>query len=350
MRGSAVTAYNSINSISVADCETPQKCIKTALAGFLSNTILLQRVSTITESIKTAAETAIEAEIDSGVEPVLSKAAALYVVATPIGNLGDISPRAIEVLCDVAVIAAEDTRHSQRLMQHIGCNTPMMSLHDHNERSRVEQLVARIQRGDSVALISDAGTPLISDPGFQLVRACRAASVRVVPVPGACAAIAALSAAGLPSDRFTFEGFLPSTGAARRKTLQALIDDPRTLLFYESPHRIGTSLQDMADVFGPREACFGRELTKRHESIRSGTLDELAALFANDKEPNKGEFVVMVSGQSKQQNDLDVSADALLKALLAELPPSKAVKVAVKLTGLPRAELYERAQELNDRS
>lgn len=331
MRGSVVTAYNSVS--------------------IMQTIVAFESASTATDTRKFIITDLTDASLssdslDSNTEV---RASALYVVATPIGNLGDLSPRAADILSGVALIAAEDTRHSQRLIQHIGSTVPMISLHDHNERSRVDQVITRIQQGASVALISDAGTPLISDPGFQLVRACRAAGVRVVPIPGACAAITALSAAGLPSDRFSFEGFLPSTSSARRKTLQSLIDDSRTLVFYESPHRIGNSLQDMAEVFGSRDACFGRELTKRHESIRSGKLEALAALFANDEEPAKGEFVVMVGGQTEPQNDLGVSADAILSALLAELPPSKAVKVAVKLTGLPRAELYERAQTLNDR-
>ena len=289
----------------------------------------------------------IDSEIDLNVSTGVA-AGTLYVVATPIGNLGDLTPRAIDTLASVSLIAAEDTRHSQRLMQHADISTPMISLHDHNERQRVDQLVGKLRAGASIALISDAGTPLVSDPGFQLVRGCHEAGLRVSPVPGACAAIAALSAAGLPSDRFTFEGFLPASTGARKKQLAALKREPRTMVFYESPHRIVSSLTDMVDVFGAdRQASVGREMTKRHESVNVCTLSELAARFADGHEPSKGEFVVMVSGADAGEAATDVDSERLLTLLLAELPPSKAVKLAVKLTGQPRAALYALAQEMS---
>ncbi|HHO68310.1 MAG TPA: 16S rRNA (cytidine(1402)-2'-O)-methyltransferase, partial [Gammaproteobacteria bacterium] len=206
--------------------------------------------------------------------PVSSESApaagTLFVVATPIGNLGDMTPRGVEVLQQADLIAAEDTRHSRRLAEHFGIATPMLALHEHNERSVAARLVERLRQGESIALISDAGTPLISDPGYQLVRAAREAGVPVVPVPGASALVAALSVAGLPTDRFVFEGFLPPRQAARRKRLEALKDEPRTLVFYESSHRIVDSLNDLKDVFGPgRQALLARELTKAFETTLS---------------------------------------------------------------------------------
>jgi 16S rRNA (cytidine1402-2'-O)-methyltransferase len=205
----------------------------------------------------------------------------LYVVATPIGNLDDISARAIHVLGHVARIAAEDTRHSARLLQHLGINTPLVAVHDHNEAGRVQSLINQLLAGDDIALISDAGTPLISDPGYRLVAAAHEASVRVVPIVGACAAIAALSAAGLPSDRFSFEGFLSAKTTARQVQLQALVNETRTLIFYEAPHRILECVQDMCAIFGEqRRVVLARELTKTFETIKQMTLAELCVLLS----------------------------------------------------------------------
>lgn len=266
----------------------------------------------------------------------------LWVVATPIGHLDDLTLRAAEVLCRVAVIAAEDTRHSAPLLARIGSSAATVALHEHNEREQCERLVERMQAGADVALISDAGTPLISDPGFRLVRAARAAGLVVSPVPGACAAIAALSVAGLPSDRFVFEGFLPPKSSARRERLQALAAEPRTLIFYESSHRIEESIADLAAVFGPaREGVIARELTKRFETILAAPLGELAERVATDADQRRGEFVVLVAGAQDEQADAVLAEGRRVFALLsAELPPARAAKLAAAITGAPRKALY----------
>ncbi|PZQ16446.1 MAG: 16S rRNA (cytidine(1402)-2'-O)-methyltransferase [Rhodanobacter denitrificans] len=266
----------------------------------------------------------------------------LWVVATPIGHLDDLTLRAAEVLRRVAVIAAEDTRHSAPLLARIGSSAATVALHEHNEREQCERLVERMQAGADVALISDAGTPLISDPGFRLVRAARAAGLVVSPVPGACAAIAALSVAGLPSDRFVFEGFLPPKSSARRERLQALVAEPRTLIFYESSHRIDESIADLAAVFGPaREGVIARELTKRFETILAAPLGELAARVATDADQRRGEFVVLVAGAQDEQADAVLAEGRRVFALLSsELPPARAAKLAAAITGAPRKSLY----------
>ncbi|MCW4454211.1 16S rRNA (cytidine(1402)-2'-O)-methyltransferase [Flavobacterium sp. MXW15] len=271
----------------------------------------------------------------------MSSAATLYVVATPIGNLGDLTPRAQEVLRTVAAICAEDTRRSGQLLSHFGINKPLLALHDHNEEAIAERIVARLLGGESLAMVSDAGTPLVSDPGFRLVRAARAAGVRVSPVPGACAAIAALSVAGLPSDRFVFEGFLPAKAAARRERLQRLAGETGTLVFYESSHRISESLADMAGAFGPeRPAVVARELTKLFETVLDGTLAQLQAQVDADDNQRKGEFVVMVQGAGDDA-DAQLAEGRRVYAKLAEhLPPSTAAKLAAELTGAPRKALY----------
>ncbi|MEW5834584.1 MAG: 16S rRNA (cytidine(1402)-2'-O)-methyltransferase [Pseudomonadota bacterium] len=265
----------------------------------------------------------------------------LWVVATPIGHRDDISARAIRTLRDVAVIAAEDTRHSRPLLQHYGIDTPLVALHEHNEREVVDGLVRRMTEGESVALISDAGTPLISDPGFRLVRAARAAGVRCVPVPGACAAIAALSVAGLPSDRFVFEGFLPPKAAARRARLQELAGEGRTLIFYESSHRVAESLADMRDAFGAqREAVLARELTKLFETVLGEPLGELAARVAADPDQQRGECVVLVAGRGEEVDARLAEGERVFAILREELPPAKAAKLAAAISGAPRKLLY----------
>jgi 16S rRNA (cytidine1402-2'-O)-methyltransferase len=266
----------------------------------------------------------------------------LWVVATPIGHRDDLSARAIDSLRKVAVIAAEDTRHSRPLLVHHGIDTALIALHEHNERDAVDAIVRRLTAGDSVALISDAGTPLISDPGFRLVRAARAAGIRCIPVPGACAAIAALSVAGLPSDRFVFEGFLPPKAAARRSRMQELADDPRTLIFYESSHRVAESLADMRDIFGAaREAVLARELTKMFETVLGEPLAELAARVAGDPDQQRGECVILVAGRGEETDAKLAEGRRIFAILRDELPPAKAAKLAAAISGAPRKLLYE---------
>jgi len=266
----------------------------------------------------------------------------LWVVATPIGHRDDLSARAIETLRAVAVIAAEDTRHSRPLLVHHNIDTPLIALHDYNERDAVDAIVRRMIAGDSVALISDAGTPLISDPGFRLVRAARAAGIRCIPVPGACAAIAALSVAGLPSDRFVFEGFLPAKAAARRSRLQELAGDARTVIFYESSHRVAESLADMRDIFGAtREAVLARELTKMFETVLGEPLAELAARVAADPDQQRGECVLLVAGRGEEADAKLAEGRRIFAILREELPPAKAAKMAAAITGAPRKLLYE---------
>ena len=272
----------------------------------------------------------------------------LYVVATPIGNLDDMSVRALRVLKDVALIAAEDTRHSIRLLQHFGIQTPLAPCHEHNERDEGGKFLARLQAGEDVALISDAGTPLISDPGYHLVRQVRAAGVQVVPVPGACALIAALSAAGLPSDRFIFEGFLPAKVAGRRARLELLKEEPRTLIFYEAPHRILECLQDMEAVFGPeRNALLARELTKTFETLKGLPLAQLRQFVEADSNQQRGECVVIVAGWEAPTGDEAVSADAqrVLDLLLEEMPLKRAASLAAQITGVRKNLLYQLALE-----
>ncbi|WP_115292262.1 16S rRNA (cytidine(1402)-2'-O)-methyltransferase [Ectopseudomonas mendocina] len=272
----------------------------------------------------------------------------LYVVATPIGNLDDISARALRILRDVALIAAEDTRHSARLLQHFGIETPLAACHEHNEREQGGRFLARLQAGEDVALISDAGTPLISDPGYHLVRQARAAGFAVVPVPGACALIAALSAAGLPSDRFIFEGFLPAKATGRRARLEQVHEEPRTLIFYEAPHRILECLQDMRDVFGgDRPALLARELTKTFETLQGLPLAELCDWVAADSNQQRGECVVVVAGWQAPEGEEAVSAEALrvLDLLMAEMPLKRAAALAAEITGVRKNLLYQVALE-----
>lgn len=265
----------------------------------------------------------------------------LHVVATPIGNLSDLTPRALETLRTVDAICAEDTRRSGQLLSHFGLSTPLLALHEHNEEAIAARIVARLQQGQSLALVCDAGTPLVSDPGYRLVRAARAAGIRVSPIPGACAAIAALSVAGLPSDRFVFEGFLPARPSARREHLRTLVSEPRTLVFYESSHRIAESLADLVAVFGAqRPAAIARELTKLFETVLDGELAALLAQVEADQNQRKGEFVVMVQGAAADA-DARLAEGRRVHALLKDhLPPSTAAKLAAEITGAPRKALY----------
>jgi 16S rRNA (cytidine1402-2'-O)-methyltransferase len=274
---------------------------------------------------------------------------ALFLVATPIGNLGDISSRALQTLQNVDIIAAEDTRHSKRLLQHFAIDTPMIAYHEHNEDQQTPQLIARLQRGQSVALISDAGTPLISDPGYRLVRAALDQQIRVVPVPGPCAAITALSVSGLPSDSFVFEGFPPAKQGARVNYLQTLQTERRTLIFYVSCHRVTDTLRDMRDVLGgQRQAVLARELTKTYETIRKATLDQLAAWVINDSDQQKGEIVMLIEGAREHDSGTQAFHQNLLEVLVDELPVKQAVAIASKVTGLNKNELYRRALAIKE--
>ncbi len=273
----------------------------------------------------------------------------LYIVATPIGNLADLSPRAQAILTQVKYIAAEDTRHTGQLLRSFNIQTPLLALHDHNERDETEKLLARLHEGASIALVSDAGTPLISDPGFYLIRAAHQHGFDVRAIPGPCAAIAALSVAGLPADRFCFEGFLPVKSNARQIALEALLHEPRTLIFYEAPHRIQACLTTMCTVFGAdREAALVKELTKTFETIRHGRLPELLAWLVADPLHCKGEFVILIQGyDAKELNNGSEEQDRILKILLNDLPLKQAVQLASKLTGAPKNALYERALSFN---
>ena len=278
-----------------------------------------------------------------------TEAGAFYVVATPIGNLEDITQRALRVLGSVDVILAEDTRHSARLLQHFGIETPLVALHEHNERRMIPRVLARLARGESMALIADAGTPLISDPGYQLVRALRLEGIRIVPLPGPCALICALSVSALPTDRFAFEGFLPVKRTARVRQLERLSDETRTLVFFEAPHRIEATISDMINVFGPqRQATIARELTKVFETVHSATLEELRDWFEQTPERRKGEFVVLVQGNdSRSLRATSCDEEWTLKVLLDELPLRKAVSTAARLTGQKKNRLYARALALS---
>ncbi len=267
----------------------------------------------------------------------------LYVVATPIGNLEDITQRALTTLKEVQLVAAEDTRHTAHLLNHYGITTPRFSLHEHNERERTKRLLALLHKGKSVALVSDAGTPLISDPGYLLVAEARKQGIPVVPIPGPSALIAALSVAGLPSDRFCFEGFLPAKSTARRKRLEALSSESRTLIFYESPRRIQATLQQMCELFGAgRKAVVARELTKRFETVHCGSLAELSAWAATEGELIKGELVLLVHGAERRSKRKQLDAEsARIAGLLAEaLPPRQAAELAARITGEKKNQLY----------
>lgn len=271
----------------------------------------------------------------------------LYIVPTPIGNLGDMTERALNVLRHCQAIAAEDTRHSGQLMQHLGIKQELFALHEHNERQKAGQVIERLQRGDNIALISDAGTPLISDPGYVLVQQCRAAGITVTALPGACAFVTALSGAGLPTDRFCFEGFLPAKPQQRRKALQALADETRTLVFYESPHRIVDTLADLATEFGgERTMVMARELTKQFETYLSGTIAEVQQQVLADSNQQRGEMVLMISGaEAAAEADVNPAAMKTLNLLRKELPLKKAAALAAEIHGARKNTLYQLALE-----
>jgi len=280
----------------------------------------------------------------SGIEP-----RTLYIVATPIGNLADISARAQRILGEVNFIAAEDTRHSTRLLRALEISTPLLALHEHNEAAKAPALVERLLQGETAALISDAGTPLVSDPGYRLVRAAQDAGIAVRTVPGASAPLAALSIAGLATDRFAFEGFLPARKAARQSRLNELADEPRTLILFEAPHRLAAMLADCAACVGAdREATLARELTKVHESCQRAPLGELARRVAEGKEPARGECVVLIAGAPVKNAEHEAQSEPLLAALIAEgVSPRTAAAVARRLLpGAKRRDLYQRALEL----
>ena len=265
----------------------------------------------------------------------------LYVVATPIGNLGDLSARAVSVLQQADIIAAEDTRHSQRLLQHYAISTPLMAYHDHSDNRAVNKISACLASGGSVALVSDAGTPLISDPGYRLVRAMQDQGFVVVPVPGACAAVAALSASGLATDRFLFEGFLPARAGARENRLADLTRETATLIFYEAPHRVVACLEAMIGAFGAgREAVLAREVTKTFETIRRSTLVHLRDFVAGDSNQQKGEIVLLVAGSRADNTEVTAEVAGLLLRLAQELPAKTAAAVVADYTGLRKKLLY----------
>lgn len=273
----------------------------------------------------------------------------LFIVATPIGNLEDLTPRARKTFGEVDLIAAEDTRHTGRLLFSIGVKARLLALHDHNEESAVARVIAALESGQSVALVSDAGTPLISDPGFRLVRAAYDSGITVSPIPGPSALTAALSVAGQPTDRFCFEGFLPAKRDARLASLGSLRDEPRTLIFYESVHRIADALEDMRVAFGDdRSAFIGRELTKLHEQCVHGSLRSLHADVKAGAIVNKGEFVVIVAG-TDEPSASPIDVDRLLLELAALLPATDAARKAAVITGLRKNALYQRILELKDR-
>jgi 16S rRNA (cytidine1402-2'-O)-methyltransferase len=279
----------------------------------------------------------------------LATKAVLYVVATPIGNLEDMSPRAIRVLQQADLIVAEDTRHSRKLADHFDIRTSMMALHDHSTERELDAILAKMEQGQSVALISDAGTPLVSDPGYQLVDRALSADYRVEPIPGSCAVIAALSVAGLPSDRFIFEGFLPAKASQRRQKISELKSEVRTLIFYEAPHRILECVEDFAAEFGAdRVATLARELTKNFETIKRLPLGRLAEFIKNDSNQQRGECVLIVSG-NREEPELDAKTSQVLDVLLAELPVKQAAGLAAKITGISKNKLYEQALLLKDK-
>ncbi len=271
----------------------------------------------------------------------------LYIVATPIGNLGDISARALDILAQVDIIACEDTRHTQKLLSAFSIKNKTLSMHDHNERQRQEYIASLLQEGKSIALVSDAGTPLISDPGFHLVRHCRSLGLAVSPIPGACAVISALSVAGLPTDRFTFEGFLPSKSNARKNTLLALANEARTMVFYDAPRRAIDTIKDIVVTLGgERHVVIARELTKTFETIHSDKAESLLAWLEQDPNQLKGEMVLIIEGYQADPDEISAEAINTLKLLLAEMKPKKACAITAEIYGVKKNALYDIALSL----
>ncbi len=273
----------------------------------------------------------------------------LYVVATPIGNLGDMVPRAVEILQSVKAIACEDTRHSKKLLDHFRIDTPLMAYHDHSDKKSSHKILVQLAGGNDIALISDAGTPLISDPGYRLVLAARQQGISVIPVPGACAAIAALSVAGLPTDRFRFIGFLPAKSTQRKKVLEELSAVPETMVFYEAPHRILETLRDSVSVFGAEHSGFiARELSKNFETYLHGTLAELVEIVEADSNQQRGEIVLVLAGREETESAVTVDGERVLRLLLAELPTAKAAALTAKITGGDKKQFYQMALGLKE--
>lgn len=266
----------------------------------------------------------------------------LYIVATPIGNLGDITQRALDVLSSVDMIACEDTRHTKKLLSAFSITNRTLSLHDHNERQKQQYIADLLKEGNDIALVSDAGTPLISDPGFHLVRYCQGEGLNVSPIPGACAAIAALSVAGLPTDRFTFEGFLPSKSAARQKVLASLANETRTMVFYDAPRRAIDTVADIVAVLGKeRRLVIARELTKTFETVFTDSADNILQWLAQDPNQLKGEMVLVLSGAEIKQSQITAEVEATFKLLLAEMKPKKACAITAEIYGVNKNELYD---------
>ena len=273
----------------------------------------------------------------------------LYIVATPIGNLGDITARALEVLSQVDIIACEDTRHTQKLLSAFAIKNKTLSMHDHNERQRQDYIASLLQEGKSIALVSDAGTPLISDPGFHLVRHCRSLGLAVSPVPGACAAISALSVAGLPTDRFSFEGFLPSKSGARQSTLLALANEPRTMVFYDAPRRAIDTIQDIVKTLGgERHVVIARELTKTFETVHSDSAESLLEWLKQDPNQLKGEMVLIIEGYKVDVNEISSEVIKTLKLLLSEMKPKKACAITAEIHSVKKNALYDIALSLKE--
>jgi len=280
----------------------------------------------------------------------LTEPGCLYIVATPIGNLDDITHRAVSVLQFVDAIAAEDTRHSRVLLRHLGVDTPLFALHEHNETQASAGIIKRLQAGETIALISDAGTPLVSDPGFVLVREARRSAIRVIPVPGASSILTALSCSGLPTDRFIFEGFLPSKQGTRQNRLKELARESRTLVFFEAPHRILACLEDMKIVFGAeRKAVVAREMTKAHETFLDGSLEDLVEQVKSDSNQSRGEIVLVVEGNVAAPV-LNQDNCQLLDVLQEELPLKKAAALAAKITGVSKKIFYQYGLENKDKT
>ena len=268
----------------------------------------------------------------------------LTIVATPIGNLNDMVPRAVQTLQSVSLIACEDTRHSKKLLSHFNIDKPCVAYHDHGDRKMTESLLVRLENGEDIALISDAGTPLISDPGYRIVAEARARGITVSPIPGACAAVAALSVSGLPTDRFLFCGFLPAKTGQRKTTLNEYKGSTETLVFYEAPHRILDTVVDMVEVFGQQRLGFlAREISKTYETYLQGTLEQLRQQISLDSNQQRGEIVLVIAGAEEKTASTSVSAEKVLKLLLKELPASKAASITAKICGADKKAIYQAA-------